>query len=73
MRSRRYSLLLVMGFLLGIYEGHIALWKDGSTEPVEVFPFRAGMLPPADQNKLRDGIRIENPQQLASLMEDYLS
>lgn len=60
-------------FLLGIQDGYIALWKDGSQEPVEVFPFRAEMLPAADQQALEKGIRIENSQQLAQLMEDYLS
>ena len=73
MNRRRYSIFLAIGFLLGVYEGHIALWKDGSAEPAEVFPFRVEMLPPADQNKLCDGIRIKNPEQLAGLIEDYLS
>ncbi len=73
MRWRKLLMIAALGFLLGIQDGYIALWKDGSSEPVEVFPFRAEMLPRADQQKLADGIRIENAQQLTQLMEDYLS
>ena len=30
--------LLLFGFLIGVHEGRIALWKDGSPEPWRVFP-----------------------------------
>lgn len=67
-----YSILLV-GFLLGIHEGRIALWKGEDPEPAKVFPFQASMLPEADQRRLEAGIRVENFGDLAKLMEDYLS
>ena len=73
MKYNRYLPLLALVFLLGIKDGHIALWKDGHPEPVEVFPFRANLLPSADQEKLQQGIRIDNPAQLAGILEDYLS
>ena len=38
------SLLLVFGFLLGISDGYIALWKDEDPVP-QVFPYRADRLP----------------------------
>ena len=73
MTYKRLLPLIALGFLLGIHEGHIALWKDGNEKPVEVFPFRSEMLPEADQKRLASGIRIENADELARLMEDYLS
>ena len=73
MRYKALLAAIALGFLLGIQDGYIALWKDGNAKPVEVFPFRAEMLPTADQNRLRNGIRIENAAQLAQMMEDYLS
>ena len=66
-------ILLVFGFLLGISEGKIALWKDGRAEPVRVFPYRAELLPEADQKALARGIHLEDENQLAHLLEDYLS
>ncbi len=73
MNYRTLTAALLLGFLLGVQDGHIALWKDGIAKPVEVFPFRADMLPEEDAKALEKGIRIENPSELARLMEDYLS
>lgn len=73
MKYYRQIAALALTFLLGIQDGYIALWKDGDPKPVEVFPFRAQMLPQADQQALEKGIRIENSLQLAQLLEDYLS
>ena len=63
----------MIGFLLGIHDGYIALWKNSSAEPVQVFPRQVRMLPPADQQALEKGIRISEEQQLQQLLEDYLS
>ena len=66
-------LVLVLAFLLGIRDGYIALWKDGSPEPCRVFPYRAESLPKADQESLKKGIRIESREELSQLLEDFLS
>ncbi len=66
------ALILVLGFLLGIKDGYIALWKDGNQQP-QVFPYRAQMLPQEDQQRLKEGIRIKDSRELAQLLEDYLS
>ena len=63
----------LLGFLLGIHDGRIALWKDGSPEPVQVFPYRAAMLPREDRQALENGIPIGDDADLAQLIEDYLS
>ena len=65
--------IVLLGFLLGIHEGKIALWKDNDPKPMQVFPYRAELLPEADQKALKNGIRVENIRQLQSLIEDYLS
>lgn len=64
---------LVFGFLLGIYEGKIALWRGNEEKPMKVFPYQASMLPAKDQQALQRGIRIKNFSQLHKLLEDYLS
>ena len=74
MRKRRIPvLLLLFGFLLGIHDGKIALWKDDDPEPLRIFPYRASLLPPADQQLLKKGIPIEDAHDLSRLLEDYLS
>ena len=66
-------LALVFGFLLGISDGYIALWKDGGADPVKGFPYRADTLPISDQKALEKGIHIDSKEDLAGLLEDYLS
>lgn len=74
MKKRRWLYYtLVFGFLLGIRDGYIALWKDGRTEPIRVFPYRAESLPVKDQLALKEGIRLEDEASLIRLLEDYLS
>lgn len=74
MKIHRFSFpIVLLGFLLGIHEGKIALWKENDPEPMQVFPYRAELLPEADQKALKKGIRFENIRQLQSLIEDYFS
>lgn len=65
--------ILTFGFLLGIHQGRIALWKDDDPKPVKVFPYYASMLPKADQQALERGIYLDDDADLRSLLEDYLS
>ena len=67
------ALVLILGFLLGIQDGRIALWKDGQAQPVKVFPIQANMLPEADRKALEKGIAIENSSELTRILEDFLS
>ena len=65
--------LLILGFLLGVYEGKIALWKDNQAKPMKVFPVQVSILPESDQRALQKGIRVKNLNQLYKMLEDYLS
>ena len=67
-----YSMVLV-GFLLGIHGGRIALWEDGNPEPVKVFPYSAQLLPRKDRQALEKGIHFDTQEELAQRIEDYLS
>ena len=76
MKKNKYRCLhlaVLLGFLLGIHEGYVALWKTGTDTPLRVFPYRAEMLPPADQKLLEKGIHLEDEGDLIKLLEDYLS
>ena len=72
-KHRQLYLTLILGFILGIHRGNIALWKNGQTEPAHVFPYRADTLPRDVQEALTDGILVDTPDQLAELAENYFS
>ena len=67
------SYLMIFGFLLGVQNGMVALWEDGKSEPLRVFPYAASNLPLKDQQALEAGIHLDNKFQLIRLIEDYLS
>jgi len=73
MRHAYVYLTLVFAFLLGSHEGFLALWTDGDKEPAEVFPYSVASLPPADQQRLEQGISISSRQELLAILEDFLS
>lgn len=65
--------ILLIGFILGIHEGRIALWKDDQAKPMKVFPYQASILPEEDQKRLEQGIHVDSLRELYKLVEDYLS
>ncbi|MBQ8236944.1 MAG: BofC C-terminal domain-containing protein [Oscillospiraceae bacterium] len=72
-KIRSVYLTLALTFLLGVHGGSIALWKDGSPEPVRVFPYPVSCLPQEAREALEQGIRVESIEQLEELAENYLS
>lgn len=70
---RSLCLFLLLGFLLGIHEGRIALWKDGDSNPWRVFPYPAAVLPTQTQQQLQKGIRVDTMEDLDRLLENLLS
>ncbi len=73
-RSKRLlSMLLAFGFLLGLRNGRLALWRDGDAHPEQIYDIRADTLPPADRLRLRQGIRLESREEVWLLLENYLS
>lgn len=72
-RGHTLSTLLLLGFLLGIHDGRIALWQGEDPQPVRVFPYSASALPPEDYRALEKGIAIESPADLVKFLEDFCS
>ena len=74
MKKRNYLYLtLILGVLLGCYEGHLALFQSGVSMPIRVFEQEIRFLPEADQTLVKRGIPISSREQLSYLLEDYLS
>ena len=62
---------LALGFLLGIHEGRVALWRDGEPRPEQIYDIRTDTLPPADRLALSRGIRAESREKVWLLLENY--
>lgn len=74
MKKRSYFYgMLALGFLLGIHNGRLALWKDEDPEPVRVFPYSVSLLPEKDRRELKKGVPVRDGTELAKRLEDYLS
>ncbi|HPR39884.1 MAG TPA: hypothetical protein PKY19_07320 [Oscillospiraceae bacterium] len=56
---------------LGLYDGKLALFRNGSAYPAEIYEIYAGSLPQADQEALAAGIPVADEAELAKLLEDY--
>lgn len=70
--KRMLALGLCAGFLLGIREGRLTLWREGESHPEQVYDIRADSLPPADRLLLSRGIPVESREKLWELLENYL-
>lgn len=57
-------------FVLREQSGKIALFREGSEEPLAVYKTPVGSLYPADIELLREGIRLKNRAEVARLLED---
>ena len=68
---RLLSMLLAFGFLLGIRNGRLALWRDDDPHPEQIYDIRADTLPPADRLRLRQGIRVQTREEVWQLLENY--
>ena len=65
--------VLLLGFLLGSYNGRLAVWKDDDPEPYRVYPCPVYLLPKAEQESLQRGIRINDMEDLKIFLENFLS
>ena len=70
--SNLAALVVLGGFLLGIHEGKVTLWRDDSDHPEQVFDIRADSLPPADRLQLARGIHVEGSEELWTILENYI-
>lgn len=65
--------LILMGFLLGISRGNVAVWQVDDPQPLYRTETPAASLLPADQALLRQGLRFGDKRQLTAALEDFCS
>ncbi len=59
------------GFVLGEYEGRLALYREHGTRPYRVLDIEVWLLPEADREALTDGILVATEEELRTLLEDW--
>lgn len=64
---------LLLCWVLGCHEGHIALFAPDDPQPLEVYPYRTEMFPVRDQKDLQRGIPVKDETELSRLLTDFLS
>ena len=73
MRVTRFIWMILLCGYLGLYQGNLALFLDGQTHPVEIFPRTVQIYPEADRRALSQGIPFSSESEMHRLLEDYLS
>jgi hypothetical protein len=64
---------LLLGFLIGSYNGRLAVWKTDDPEPYRVYPCPVYLLPKRERAALMRGIRIDSMEDVADFLENFLS
>lgn len=65
--------LLLLGFLVGSYNGRLAVWKGDDPQPYRIYPCPVYLLPKEDRQALQRGIRIDSMEDLSNFLENFLS
>ena len=69
----RLAAVIVLSFVVGSYNGRLAVWKDDDPEPFRVFPCPVYLLPKKDRDALSAGIRVETMDDVKNFLENFLS
>lgn len=72
-QNRLFLGFLALYLILGSWKGYVAVFREGCTEPWQIYPSKVTSLPPEDQSALEAGIVIRSEARLNQLLEDYLS
>lgn len=64
---------ILLGFLIGTYNGRLAVWKGDDPEPYRVYPCPVYLLPKDERDALRRGIRIDSMDDVSDFLENFLS
>lgn len=65
--------VLLLGFLVGTYNGRLAVWKGDDPEPYRVYPCPVYLLPKQERDALQRGIRIDSMEDVSDFLENFLS
>lgn len=58
-------------YIVGSYEGHIAVFEYGQIKPFQILESKLADLPATDQAMLERGIEVASDVELVRILEDY--
>ena len=58
-------------YILGEFEGFLAIYKSSSKKPIEIIDVRVDSLPERDVERIKRGIYANSLSEIISLAEDY--
>ncbi|MEG2074646.1 MAG: hypothetical protein RRY54_07745 [Angelakisella sp.] len=61
------------GYFIKEYNGRVSVIKDGCEVPEMIFDIQTKLLPELDRKQLAQGIYVKTYEELARLVEDYIS
>ena len=61
------------GFIIGVWEGQLAVFEMGAPLPTQVYEVFVASLPFEEQVRLKAGVAVPDRPALAALIEDYTS
>ena len=61
------------GWILGVWNGQLAVFAPGAPEPYELYDIYIASLPEEEQARLQGGVIAKSKSDLESLLEDYTS
>ncbi len=63
---------LLLGFILGLRGGRVALWKSDDPLPIRIFPWSAALLPEKIRSALERGIYVDENSDIGRLIADMI-
>lgn len=60
-------------YTLGVWEGQLAVFQGDNAFPQQLYEVSVAALPRVEQERLKNGIAVENEAELLRLLEDYTS
>lgn len=72
-RISKDSSLETQIFIIGEYDGRLAIFLEGNAEPLEIYDTYLSDLPEADRNYIQKGIRTTSLSELSVYLEDLTS
>ncbi|MDP4119883.1 MAG: BofC C-terminal domain-containing protein [Bacillota bacterium] len=71
--SGNSALQQAISYIVKDYNGKIAVFEEGQTEPFKVTNVPTNSLPKVDQNALKKGIKVKGQKELIKILQDYCS
>ena len=72
-KTEESSTLPQVDYVLGEYEGYLAVFRVEQQKPYQVLQMPVQLLPEEDQGAIEAGIHVQTEQELRRLLEDFAS